>query len=104
MPFFRLGKFCVDYNVSIIAHYTITVISHHFITTNINKMPTRTARLLHDVKSKQHLFIAKAGLAVTTEEMSSEQLWEKIYNQFKGHAAKFAFSGHLSESCPLILC
>ena len=60
-------------------------------------MLTRTARLLHDVKSKQYLLIAKAGLAAMTEDMSSEQLWEKIYNQFKGHVSKFTFSGHLSD-------
>jgi hypothetical protein len=54
-------------------------------------------RLLHDVKSMKYLLIAKAGLAVTTEEMFGEQLWKPIYNQFKGHVAKFAFSVHLSN-------
>ena len=46
---------------------------------------------------KENLVSVRVGLAVSTEEMSSEQLWEQIYNQFKGHVAKFAFSGHLSD-------
>ena len=46
-------------------------------------MSTKTSKLLHDVKSKQYLLIAKAGLAVRSEEMAIEQLWEQIFIQFK---------------------
>lgn len=59
-------------------------------------MSEKKARLLHDVKSKQYLLIARAGLAVPTQEMPIEQLWEQILTQYKGHVAKFQFSGHLS--------
>jgi hypothetical protein len=42
-------------------------------------------RLLHDVKSKKYLLIAKAGLAVTTEEMSGEQLFMYYLVQVAHH-------------------
>ena len=58
-------------------------------------MSSKTAQLLHDVKAKQYFLIARAGLAVRTEDMSVEQLWEQMYIQFKGHLLKFSFSGHL---------
>jgi hypothetical protein len=59
-------------------------------------MSEKKARLLNDVKSKQYLLIARAGLAVPTQEMPIEQLWEQILTQYEGHVAKFQFSGHLS--------
>jgi hypothetical protein len=59
-------------------------------------MSEKKARLLHDVKSKQYLLTARAGLAVPTHDMPIEQLWEQILTQRKGHVAKFQFSGHLS--------
>ena len=46
-------------------------------------MSTKTSNILHDVKSKQYLLKAKAGLAVRSEEMAIEQLWEQILIQFK---------------------
>jgi hypothetical protein len=58
-------------------------------------MSDKKVRLLHDVKSKQYLLIAKAGLAVPTHEMPIEQLWENILLQFRSHVAKFSFVGHL---------
>ena len=58
-------------------------------------MSSKMAQLLHDVKAKQYFLIARAGLAVRTEDMSVEQLWEQMYIQFKGHLLKFSFSGHL---------
>ena len=59
-------------------------------------MSEKKARLLHDVKSKQYLLIARAGLAVPTQEMPIEQLGEQFLTQYKGLVAKFQFSGHLS--------
>jgi hypothetical protein len=59
-------------------------------------MSKKKTRLLHDVKSKQYLLIARAGLAVPTQEMPIEQLWDQILVQFKCHVEKFELSCHLS--------
>jgi hypothetical protein len=66
-------------------------------------MSDKRARLLHAFKTHQHLLIARSGLAVPTQEMPMEQILEQILIQFRGHAAKFNFSGSLANLQPNVI-
>ena len=47
------------------------------------------SRMLNEVKSKQCVLIAKAGMAVPTHEMSAERIHENIMTQFKHHVENY---------------
>lgn len=49
-------------------------------------MPVNS-QLLAEVKSRQYVLIARAGMAVPTQEMTSEQIYESMMTQFKHHVA-----------------
>jgi hypothetical protein len=56
-----------------------------------------SSRTLNEVKSKQCVLIAKAGMAVPTYDMSSERLDEHIMTQFKHHVENYKLPANLAK-------
>jgi hypothetical protein len=56
-----------------------------------------SSRTLNEVKSKQCVLIAKAGMAVPTYDMSSERLHEHIMTQFKHHVENYKLPANLAK-------
>ena len=47
----------------------------------------QSSELLHEIKSRQNVLICKAGLAVPSQEMNSQQIDEAMMSQFTSHIA-----------------
>lgn len=45
----------------------------------------QSSELLHEIKSRQNVLICKAGLAVPSQEMNSQQIDEAMISQFTSH-------------------
>lgn len=57
----------------------------------------KNPRLLHDIKSKQFMLIAKAGMAVPSYEMSAEQIYDNMSTQYKCHVENYKLPQHLGN-------
>ena len=52
----------------------------------------QSSELLHEIKSRQNVLICKAGLAVPSQEMNSQQIDEAMMSQFTSHIANIRLS------------
>lgn len=52
---------------------------------------------LQQIKSKQYVLIAKAGLSILSAEMDSKTIFHQMFKQFKAHVDKIKLPPHYSK-------
>jgi hypothetical protein len=59
-------------------------------------MSAANSSILADIKSKQYMLIARAGMAIPSYEMSADQIHANMMTQFKYHVESFKLPPNLS--------